>query len=288
LSGVLKEKQEKGRTASSKTHPESPMHQSALDYGKLFFRTYFKPASAATVVDIGAQNVNGSLQDVCLPAMRYVGVDFVPGKGVDIVLDENDPYKLPFADASLDVVVCSSVFEHSEFFWLLFLEILRVLKPSGLFYLNVPSNGFIHRYPVDAWRFYPDAGLALVKWARRSGYASALLESFIGGKSGADKTLGHFWNDFVAVFVKDEKCAALYPQRMMEAITDYHEGYNPLTGARTRTNDLSPDLAALFQAQQGWAAAEQRAAALGEELRLARAQIEDLSAHARTGEAGGD
>ncbi|MDR2188543.1 MAG: class I SAM-dependent methyltransferase [Azonexus sp.] len=256
------------------------MHQSALEYGKLFFRTYFKPTSAATVVDIGAQNVNGSLQSVCLPAMRYVGVDFVPGKGVDIVLDENDPYKLPFADASLDVVVCSSVFEHSEFFWLLFLEILRILKPSGLFYLNAPSNGFIHRYPVDAWRFYPDAGLALVKWARHSGYAPTLLESFIGGKSAADQTPGHFWNDFVAVFVKDEQCAALYPPRMMDAITDYHEGYNGLTGARANTHELSPDLMALLEAQQAWAAAEQRATALDEELRLARAEIERLSGRA--------
>ena len=30
-----------------------------------------------------------------------------------------------------------------------------------LFYLNAPSNGEFHRYPVDCWRFYPDAGGAL-------------------------------------------------------------------------------------------------------------------------------
>jgi SAM-dependent methyltransferase len=71
-------------------------------------------------------------------------------------------YKLPFADGSVDVVLSSSCFEHSEFFWLLFLEILRVLRPEGLFYLNAPSNGPFHRYPVDCWRFYPDSGNALV------------------------------------------------------------------------------------------------------------------------------
>ena len=43
-----------------------------------------------------------------------------------------DPYHLPFESNSLDVVVSSSCFEHSEMFWLLFLEIMRVLKPEGL------------------------------------------------------------------------------------------------------------------------------------------------------------
>ena len=254
------------------------MHQSAMDHGSLFFRQYFNDSSAVTVVDIGAQNVNGSLKDVCLPAMQYVGVDFVPGNGVDIVLDENNPYQLPFEDASLDVVVCSSVFEHSEFFWLLFLEILRVLKPSGLLYLNVPSNGFIHRYPVDSWRFYPDAGLSLVNWARHSGYSPLLLESFIGDKSKTDKSLGHVWNDFVAVFVKDEKFAVQYQQRMLDAAPDHHEGYNSLTGGtRTNTDFFSPDLKELKQTKQALGDAEKRIAALEEELRTIREQLEQAS-----------
>lgn len=255
------------------------MHQSALDHGSLFFRTYFSDRSSITVVDIGAQNVNGSLKDVCLPAMKYVGVDFVAGKGVDIVLDETDPYKLPFENASLDVVVCSSVFEHSEFFWLLFLEILRVLKPSGLLYLNVPSNGFIHRYPVDSWRFYPDAGMALVNWARHSGYSPLLLESFIGHKSKTDTTLGQIWNDFVAVFVKDEKCATQHSQRMIDAAPDHHEGYNSLTGgARTNTDFFSPDLKELQQAKQALIEVEQRAAALARQLRAAKKPPQRTSA----------
>jgi hypothetical protein len=38
------------------------------------------------------------------------------------------PLKNDFAD----VIVSSSCFEHSEFFWLLFNESLRILKPNGL------------------------------------------------------------------------------------------------------------------------------------------------------------
>jgi len=79
--------------------------------------------------------------------MTCVGVDVMAGRNVDVQL--SDPYRLPFEDESVVVVMSSSSFEHSEMFWLLFLEVLRVLRPQGLFYLNVPSNGHFHRWPVD-------------------------------------------------------------------------------------------------------------------------------------------
>jgi SAM-dependent methyltransferase len=129
------------------------MHVSALKHGQLFFDTYLGREADVTIVDIGAQDINGSLRHGAPAGCRYIGVDFVPGPGVDVVLD--DPYRLPFADASVDVVVSSSCFEHIEFFWLMFNEALRVLAPGGLLYLNAPANGDFHRYPVDCWQFYP-------------------------------------------------------------------------------------------------------------------------------------
>ena len=97
----------------------------------------------------------------------YVGIDIVKGENVDIVLD--DPYKFPFEDKSVDVVISISVFEHTEFFWLTYLEILRVLKDDGLFFLNAPSNSKFHRHESDNWRFYPDSSLALQKWGEKNG-----------------------------------------------------------------------------------------------------------------------
>jgi SAM-dependent methyltransferase len=128
-----------------------------------------KNTKGLTIVDIGSQDVNGSLRSVAPPNNKYIGVDFVEAKGVDVVI--TDPYSLPFEDESVDAVVSSSCFEHSEFFWLLFNEALRILKPTGLLYINVPSNGQFHRYPVDCWRFYPDSGVALQNWGKRSGYS---------------------------------------------------------------------------------------------------------------------
>jgi SAM-dependent methyltransferase len=200
----------------------APMHFGAMKHARWFFDTYLGESSTATVVDIGAQDVNGSLREVAPEGVRYVGVDFVKGKGVDVILE--DPYRLPFEDASVDVIVSSSCFEHSELFWVLFLEILRVLKPSGLLYLNAPSNGYVHRYPVDCWRFYPDAGRALVTWAKRNGLSPALTESFVGDMDAQG------WIDFVAVFVKDEAHLGDHPRRMKNTQT-------ALENARDTTGD---------------------------------------------------
>lgn len=195
------------------------MHYTAIANCKNFFDCYAPPLRArgeVTVVEIGSQDVNGSLRGLAPKDFRYIGVDMVGGKGVDVVLD--DPYSLPFDSESADIVISSSCFEHSEMFWVLFLEVMRVLKPAGLFYLNVPSNGIFHRYPVDCWRFYPDSGTALVAWSKRNGINVALLESFTSRQREA------CWNDFVAVFLKDETCLDLYPERIIYTFDDFFNG----------------------------------------------------------------
>lgn len=188
------------------------MHDTAMINGERFFHTYIKDRPV-TVADIGAQDVNGSLRSVAPANAKYLGVDYVAGKGVDVVLD--DPYSLPFEDNSLDAVVSSSCFEHAEFFWVLFLEILRVLRPDGLFYLNVPANGVFHRYPVDCWRFYPDSGVALANWGKRNGFDPTLLESYTSAQR------NDVWNDFVSVFLKDQTFAARYPDRITNETFDF-------------------------------------------------------------------
>ena len=196
------------------------MHPTAMINAMEFFGAYLKPDHPGYfVIEIGSQVVpgmRGSLRDVCPENTEYIGVDFASGDNVDVVL--TDPYKLPFADNSVDVCMASSVFEHSEMFWVLFLEILRILKPEGLFYLNVPSNGYFHRYPVDCWRFYPDSGGALVNWAVRNGLDPVLLESYTSLQK-ADA-----WNDFVAVFLKDSAHISAYPTRIIDTFRQFYNG----------------------------------------------------------------
>ncbi len=209
------------------------MHPSALENCKLFFDTYsshFIKNETVKVIEIGSQDVNGSLRSVCPTQFNYTGIDFIHGKGVDLILD--DPYKLPFPDNSTDIILSSSCFEHSEMFWVLFLEIIRVLKPNGLFYLNVPSNGMFHRYPVDCWRFYPDSGKALVTWSKKNGINSALVESFISLQTGGDRP-EYQWNDYVAVFTKYENT----PYNFKNLIK--HNKLNHINGSTSLNDEYS-------------------------------------------------
>lgn len=197
------------------------MHQTAKMNCQNFFDCYGKyylPPDQVKVIEIGSQDVNGSLREFVPKNFEYVGVDFVAGKGVDVILD--DPYRLPFESESADIVVSSSCFEHSEMFWLLFLEIMRILKPRGLFYLNVPSNGLFHRYPVDCWRFYPDSGNALVTWANRNQMNVTMLESYTSAQ------FNGLWNDFVAVFLKDKAYVNDFADRITNTFKDFFNGLN--------------------------------------------------------------
>jgi SAM-dependent methyltransferase len=183
---------------------EKIMHPSAMNSGKLFFDTYAKYKNEGTIVDIGSQNVNGSLKSVCPDRFNYIGVDFQKANNVDVVID--DPYKLPFEDQSIDIVVSSSCLEHCEFFWLTWLEILRIIKSDGLIYINVPSSGEYHAYPVDCWRFRIDSALALMNWGQRNNYPVRLLEAYTDSEEP--------WKDCVAIFCGSEEHIPKYPDRI--------------------------------------------------------------------------
>lgn len=166
------------------------MHDTALIAGKKFFDKYAK--DLMHIVEIGSQDINGSLRKSAPESCKYTGLDLVPGPGVDLVVD--DPYKLPLQDQIADLVLSSSCYEHSEMFWLAFLEAVRITKSGGYIYINVPSNGPVHQFPVDCWRFYPDAGSALCKWAIYSGYDVTLVESHM------IEPINDVWTDYCAVF----------------------------------------------------------------------------------------
>lgn len=249
------------------------MHQSALFHGRRFFEVYgpASPPAGFTVVEIGSQNVNGSLREVCPAGVRYIGLDFVEGDGVDVVI--TDPYVLPLPDASADMVVSSSCFEHSQFFWLVFLEAMRVLKPEGLFYLNAPSNGFFHQWPVDCWRFYPDAGHAMVAWARRNGGQAMLLESFVGPRSAGHVCEGGMWNDFVAVFLKDERHQDRFAQRIVHTLAGFSNGYASDVEGVLRHNERGPDFSLIESQRESLAGLEAGKATLLRQLEEARQHL---------------
>ena len=201
------------------------MHASSYFTGKRFFEVYTKEAKNFSVVEIGSQNVNGALRDHRPEnCSSYVGLDMERGLGVDLVLE--DPYVFPFQDNTFDFLITSSCFEHSEMFWITFIEGMRILKPHGVMYCNAPALWEYHNVPIDCWRFFPHSAKGLETWAHKNGYNSAVLESFVVP---ADKifTSGSK-HDWASVFIKDKNYIQKYPDRMIDSLvgyTDYTFGY---------------------------------------------------------------
>ena len=180
------------------------MHDTAYEVGRHFFDIY--GSAGQLIVELGSYNVNGTLRDFCPAGATYLGLDVEIGPGVDIRIEPGRD--LPFRDDFADIIVSTSAFEHDPFFWDTFLELARTLKPGGVLYLNAPSNGVFHRYPVDCWRFYPDCSGAFVALAQKHGYPFALVESFVAERR------AEYWNDFVAVFRKSVS-ADVEPERFL-------------------------------------------------------------------------
>ena len=147
----------------------------------------------SSILEIGSYDVNGSLRVSKPPTANWTGLDFEEGPGVDLVVKPGN--QLPFEDKAFDLVLASSVFEHDLEFWRTIRELARVSKPNGFIYLNAPSNGPFHRFPVDGFRFYPDASIAFLNLIRELHPDAELVESFI-----SDQSPGEPWNDFVAIY----------------------------------------------------------------------------------------
>lgn len=247
------------------------MHDTAYEHGRLFFALYGSDP-LRTVVELGSQDVNGSLRDHCPPASHYIGLDVMPAKGVDLVVKADAP--LPLASDIADAIVTSSAFEHDICFWDTFLELLRILRPGGLLYINAPANGDFHRYPLDCWRFYPDAGVALVQWAARRGVEIELIEFFIG------LPRAELWADFVAVFRKTGGPPLISKACISDhapAINIHHYARPP--GAPLKAEaQFMPDRMVTDHLRAGVAAANQRNALLSAELSTTRQSTDKISA----------
>lgn len=192
------------------------MHDSAIESVKQFKKTYLKKNEKIKILEIGSLSVNSNIRKI-FEEFDYTGVDIVKGDNVDIVIQ--DPYKFPFENNKFDLVISISTFEHTEFFWLSYLEILRILKPDGLFFLNAPSNSKYHRHDSDNWRFYPDSSISLEKWGKRNNYNPKVLEHYTNIEFGRD-----IWNDYVSVTIKDEKHVEKYKNRILDIKKNFTNG----------------------------------------------------------------
>ncbi len=81
---------------------------------------------------------------------QTIALDFRPRPNLDLI---GDAHHLPFADASVDAVVCTEVFEHLIDPPAAAREIVRILKPGGRLILTTRFCFPLHDRPADYWRF---------------------------------------------------------------------------------------------------------------------------------------
>ena len=128
--------------------------------GVLFGVQHLTPAEVKgqRTLEVGSLDVNGSWRTFLTawqPA-EYVGVDIVPGPGVDRLVAVEDLVNV-FGEKSFDLVVATELLEH-VFDWRAAVSNLkRVIGDNGKLLLTTRSRGFpYHGYPDDFWRYEKD------------------------------------------------------------------------------------------------------------------------------------
>ncbi|MFN8215867.1 MAG: class I SAM-dependent methyltransferase [Solirubrobacterales bacterium] len=107
---------------------------------------------AATLLDVGCWD--GGFSQRCgaaLGAERIRGVEVYAGpaaaaeaRGIEVARIDLEAERLPWPDASADVLVCNQVLEHLKNLWLPMSEMHRVLRPGGHAVLSVPNLASLH------------------------------------------------------------------------------------------------------------------------------------------------
>lgn len=171
------------------------MHASSLDNMQWCRDQYISTAmlerGPLTVLDVGGADCNGGYAELFQPPLfDYRTADIDGTADVDFLM--TSPDIIPAEDGAFDIVISGQMLEHAEFFWQVFEEMARVLADDGVLFLIAPSAGPIHRYPVDCYRFYPDAYRALARLA-----GLEMITVFHDDRGP--------WNDLVGVFARQPR-----------------------------------------------------------------------------------
>lgn len=123
------------------------------------------------VYEIGSRNINGSVRG--LFAGQYIGVDVVPGLGVDLVADAA-AYVPPLTLAP-STVVCCEVLEHTSDAAAIVYQAATVLQPGGLLIITAAGEGRAPHSatdggPIRPGEFYRNLAIGeLQRWAEAAG-----------------------------------------------------------------------------------------------------------------------
>jgi SAM-dependent methyltransferase len=117
---------------------------------------------------------------------RMLRFDLDPGVSPDSIGSVD---KLPFLTDTFAVVVSQEVLEHVRDPRQALAELVRVLKPGGLVYLQTPFIIGYHAVPADYWRFTNEG---LSELLEREGLTLESLEPAVGAGTGLYRIIVEF------------------------------------------------------------------------------------------------
>ncbi len=94
-------------------------------------------ASAGNILEVGSQDINGTVRGFFPSDTNYLGIDLGIAKCVDWVVP-GELIELP--DHWADIVISTECFEHCKDWDKVFINMIRILKPGGLCILTCASG----------------------------------------------------------------------------------------------------------------------------------------------------
>lgn len=102
---------------------------------RLFPETF---GTAKRVLEVGSQDINGSIRDFFKPCTDYIGLDIGMAKGVDWTIP-GELVELP--DGWADVSISTECFEHTANWPRILINMIRITKENGLIILTMAGDG---------------------------------------------------------------------------------------------------------------------------------------------------
>jgi SAM-dependent methyltransferase len=93
--------------------------------------------NSGRVLDVGSLDVNGTNWPLFYKTKEYIGLDLTEGPNVHVVCKAHE-YDEP--DGSFDTIISGECFEHDEWIEQTLKNIVRLLKPHGLFVFTCANS----------------------------------------------------------------------------------------------------------------------------------------------------
>ena len=123
-------------------HPEQ---QKLFQQLTVLFPEHF--VGNANVLEIGSQDINGTVRDYFEPDANYLGLDLGMAKGVDWTIP-GELVELP--DQWASVCISTECFEHAATWEQILLNMIRITREDGLLILSIAGNGRATHGTIDS------------------------------------------------------------------------------------------------------------------------------------------